>query len=436
LPTDLARLDATAGLALIAEGRLEPHAWAAACLKRATMREPEVHAWAHLDPAQVLGAQSCAGPLHGVPIGVKDVILTKDMPTQYNSPIYAGFHPQVDAACVAVLRAAGALIFGKTQTVEFAATGRKAQTRNPHDLTRTPGGSSSGSAAAVADFHVPIALGTQTGGSILRPASYCGVYGFKPTWNLVNAEGAKTFARSLDTIGWFARSAEDLALIYEVFAPAGEPTAPALDLDGARIAVYRSPAWREAEPATQDAMAAAEIALSKAGAQVSTLMLPVEFDRLIDAHIVIMRSEGSGAFLAEYRIRADLLDPSHRGYVENVHNYARNDLLDAHNLAARCREMFDEIAGGYDAVLSPSVTGEAAVGLAATGSFVFNAAWSLLHTPAINLPGFRGPNGLPVGLTVTGPRFTDRAVLAAACALSGVFRETTGANAAPDERIA
>jgi Asp-tRNA(Asn)/Glu-tRNA(Gln) amidotransferase A subunit family amidase len=424
LSFDIARLDATTALAEIEAGRLDRRAWAAACLERAAAREAEVHAWSHLEDAQVMTAPPGAGPLAGVPIGVKDVILTKDMPTRYNSPIYADFAPAIDAACVTILRAAGALIFGKTQTVEFAATGRKAETRNPHDLARTPGGSSSGSAAAVADFHVPIALGTQTGGSVLRPASYCGVYGFKPTWNLVSAEGAKSFARTLDTIGWFARSAQDLALVHETLTT--DRVGAALNLHGTRIAVYRSPAWGEAEPATRSALTAAQAALADSGAIISPLRLPAEFERLLDAHLVIMRCEAAGAFLAEYRSQPDLLDPSHRGYVENAHGYSRRDLLGAYDVAARCRQRFDEIASGYDAILAPSTAGEAPVGLAATGSFAFNAAWSLLHTPAINVPGFKGPNGLPVGLTLTGPRFTDAAVLSAAMAVSQTFKTMNG----------
>ena len=368
-------------------------------------------------------ANGCVGTLQGVPVGIKDVILTLDMPTQYNSPQYRGFHPGLDAACVSLLRSAGALVFGKTETVEFGATGAVAPTRNPNRPTHTPGGSSSGSAAAVADGHVPLALGTQTGGSIVRPASYCGVYGMKPTWNLVSREGAKMFSVSLDTIGWFARSAADLGLLLDVFDP-DAPTAPAatpFDLSTARVAVCRSPAWPQADEATRQAMTNATDLLHAAGAQLVDLELPAPFETLGLLQDVVMRAEGRSAFLAEYRAHGSALHESFRGQVENVAGFTRAQLCSAYDIAAACRARFDDIASAYDAVLTPSTVGEAPVGLAATGSLAFNAMWSLLHVPCINVPGLVGPGGLPVGLTLTGPRFSDRTLLGVAAALGALF---------------
>jgi Asp-tRNA(Asn)/Glu-tRNA(Gln) amidotransferase A subunit family amidase len=423
---DLESLTATEALECMRSGGLSAEALARACLARVEARDQLVHAWTHVDPNQVMAAaragdgQVAKGPLSGVPIGIKDVILTRDMPTQYNSPIYQGFSPGIDAACVMILRAAGALIFGKTDTVEFAATGRRALTCNPHDLERTPGGSSSGSAAAVADRHVPIALGTQTAGSIVRPASFCGVFGMKPTWNLVSNEGAKMFSPTLDTIGWYARSAEDLALVYDVFDP--EPTAEAvLDIAEARIAICRTPVWDQAGPATRTALADAVELLRKAGATVIDLELPSPFERLPELQTLIMRAEARGTFLSEYRAHYDLLGASFREQVENIDDYTRDQLRAAYDVAAQCRAVFDDIAAGYDAVLAPSTVGEATVGLESTGSYVFNGLWTLLQAPCINVPGFTGPNGLPVGLTVTGPRFADRKVLAASAALGRLF---------------
>ncbi len=424
---DPARLTASEARARIAAGALTARALTGACLDRIAVREPEVHAWAHVAEASArlaargADAAEATGPLHGLPIGIKDVIQTRDMPTRHNSALYEEADPTPDAPCVALLRAAGAVILGKTETVEFAATGRPAPTRNPHDLRCTPGGSSSGSAAAVADFHVPLALGTQTGGSIIRPAAYCGVYGVKPTWGLVSREGAKTFATSLDTIGWFARSAQDLGLLYDVLAPEPAEEAVARSPGAARIAVCRTAVWDQAEPATRETLDEAIRRLKAAGAEVVELMLPPMFDDAIAVQATVMKGEAWASFLAEYRLHGEALHPNLVGYVENVDGIRRADLRGAYDRAAAMRVAFDEIAAPFDAVLTPSVTGEAPEGLASTGSYVFNALWSLLHTPCVNVPGLSGPNGRPVGLTVAGPRFTDRRVLAAAAMLGGLI---------------
>ena len=382
-----------------------------------------MRAWTHLDPASVLAQareldrRGPGGPLHGLPVGVKDVIYTSDMPTQHNSPLYYGDHPRLDAACISLLRQAGALILGKTDTVEFAATGRRALTRNPHDLRRTPGGSSSGSAAAVADFHTPLALGTQTGGSTLRPASYCGVFGFKPTWNLVSNEGCRTYARSLDTLGWFARTAEDLSLLHSVLDPEYAADAPPLRIEDARFALCRTPMWEEALPETRRALETAAERLRRAGARVEPLELPPSFSDLPRLQLLVMRAEGRSAFLAEYRTAGASLHPSLREQVENVDGHSRADLCAAYDTAALHRITFDRLAAGYDAVLTPSTPGVAPMGLAETGPLTFNGLWTLLHVPCANVPGLASPDGLPVGVTVTGPRFADATVLAAAAAL-------------------
>jgi Asp-tRNA(Asn)/Glu-tRNA(Gln) amidotransferase A subunit family amidase len=434
LPTtpDTAFITATEMLARSSAGALSAEDCARACLARVAARDPQVRAWVHLDPEQVIlrarelddaGLAGRIGPLHGLPVGVKDIILTHDMPTQYNSPLYRGFSPGIDAACVSLLRSAGALVFGKTDTVEFGATGRVAQTCNPHRLTHTPGGSSSGSAAAVADFHVPLALGTQTGGSIIRPASFCGIYGMKPTWNLVSREGAKMFSASLDTVGWFARSAADLGLLLDVFDPDPE-TAPRLpfELAGASIAVCRSPAWPLAEDATRHGLDVAVARLREAGAHVVDLDLPPAFEALAALHHLIMRAEGRSAFLADYRLHGDAMHQSFRDQVDNVDGFSRAQLCAAYDAAAGCRAVFDAMAGAYDAVLTPSTPGEAPAGLATTGSFAFNALWSVLQVPCVNVPGCVGPSGLPVGLTLTGPRFSDHRVLAVAAALGPLLQ--------------
>jgi len=421
-------VDATATHAAIQVGAMTVEDHARACLARVAERDSEVCAWTWcdqdlvLDRARALEAQAPTGALHGLAVGIKDVILTRDMPTQFNSPLYAGNQAGMDAACVSLLRSAGALIFGKTDTVEFAATGAKAKTRNPHDLGRTPGGSSSGSAAAVADGHVPLALGTQTGGSMIRPASYCGVYGMKPTFGLVSREGVRAFAPTFDTVGWFARSAQDLALMYEVFDPYPAAAAqPPFKLEGARIAVCRTAFWPEAEAGTQLALDQAIERLTRAGAELFDLALPDPFGDQMRRHKQIMDVEGAAHFLPEYRAHPGQLEISLRDYIENPQGLTRAQYLQAYDEAAALRPVFDRIAAEFDAVLTPSSTGEAPEGLAATGSYTFNGMWTLLHAPCINVPGLTGPLGLPVGLTLTGPRFSDRRLLAIASAVGAVF---------------
>ena len=419
---DLASLTATALRTRLQDGSTTVEAVALACLARVDAREREVHAWSHLDRALVLDRAraldalpaSQHGSLHGVPIGVKDIILTADQPTQYNSPLYQGFLPRIDAACVALLRHAGALIFGKTDTVEFGATGRKAATHNPHRFGHTPGGSSSGSAAAVADGHVPLALGTQTGGSMIRPASFCGTWALKPTWGLVGNEGVKRYAVTLDTLGWFARSAEDLRLLLDVLDPDG-PVAPRpFTLDGGSIAVFRTAAWDRAGPATRRAMDDAIVLLEAAGVRVTTLDVSAHFDALPDLQMRVMRSEARTSLLAEYRRFPDRLEASLRDQVLNTDGTTHADLLAAYDQAARCRVEFDALAAPFDAVLTPSTVGSAPAGLTDTGDLIYNGLWTLLHTPCVNVPGWRDDSGMPVGLTLTGPRFADRRVLAVA----------------------
>lgn len=422
----------------MAVGRLSAEALVRDCLARIAERDASVRAWVTLQPeaalarARELDALQAAGhplgPLHGIPVGVKDVIATADLPTQHNSPLREGERPGVDAACVRLLRQAGAVIIGKTDTVEFAATGRRAATRNPHDLQRTPGGSSSGSAAAVADLHVPLALATQTGGSTIRPAAFCGVWALKPTWGLASTEGLKRYAPTLDTLGWMARSADDLALLLDLFDPA--PT-PVLTLAGLRIAVCRTPMWDQAEAATRDALASAEARLAAAGAQVQALDLPPRFAALPALQLRIMHAEGGVSLLDEHRLHGERLEASLAAQVLNASGTTRAELCAAWDDAAACRPLWDALAAPFDAVLAPSVPGVAPVGLQNTGSLVFNGLWTLLHAPCINVPGFTDAQGLPVGLTLTGPRFGERWLLAVAAALAPLFALREGGDARP-----
>jgi len=425
---DPCRLGAAEASALIASGDLGVEDLARACLARIAEREPRIRAWSWLDPQQVLRAARQLdktpriGPLHGIPVGVKDVFDTVDMPTEHNSPLYRGHRPGQDAGCVATLRAAGALIFGKTDTTEFAAAGRWAATGNPHDPTHSAGGSSSGSAAAVADFQVPLALGTQTGGSLIRPASFNGAFALKPTWGVVSREGAKLYSATLDTVGWYGRSVADLRLLAELYEIPAAPSGPIPAVSGLRIALCESPVWSHAEAATRDAMAEAARRLAAAGATVTRLDLPQDFAWLpTEHHKAVLHGEGRAAFLSLAREHGSRVHADFLSRAANGANITPAQLRTAYDTAARCRGAFDDIAAGFHGVLTPSSTGTAPAGRN-PGNPVFNQMWTLLHVPCVNLPGLTAADGLPIGVTLAGPRFADFALLDVAERIAPLLR--------------
>jgi Asp-tRNA(Asn)/Glu-tRNA(Gln) amidotransferase A subunit family amidase len=418
------RLTAAELSSRLQSGKITVEEIARASLERIAARDAEVRAWSYVDPdsvirqARELDKLPSRGPLHGIPFGIKDIYNTADMPTQHNSPIYTGHRPNIDAATVGTLRAAGALILGKTDTMEFASTGRLAATRNPHNLERTPGGSSSGSAASVADFHVPLALGTQTGGSLIRPASYCGVYAMKPTWNAVSAEGIKLISTTLDTAGWYGRSVADLALVADAFALEDAAPGGFTTLAGARILIDATA--YQVEPASRDALAQATQRLEAAGAVAVRRDLADIFTPLAGLWEVVSRSEGRTAFLDLARLYPHLLHEEFMRRVNNVGGFSRRELLHAYDTAAQCRVEFDRIAGEVDAVLTLSAPGEAPPGRT-QGDNALNRDLTLLHVPCINIPAGLGPNRLPVGLTLTGPRYGDRHLLTVAASVAPVL---------------
>lgn len=320
---------------------------------------------------------------------------------------------------------------GKSTTTEFAASTVGPPTTNPHDPRRTPGGSSSGSAAAVADYQVPLALGTQTAGSIIRPASFTGIFGMKPTWNAVSREGQKLSSINLDTLGWFARSVQDLALLGRVFGVADdEPPRPLVDgVRGARIAFLQTILWDEyAGPGTRTAMDQGAAWLREAGASVERLVLPTEFDCLPEMQRVMMRGDGASAFRCEYLDAKDQLDSYIVDCVENPPTHRA--YLQAFDTIAALRPRWDNIAAQFDAIVVPSAPDEAPEGLGFTGNQIFNAMWTALHAPVINIPAFLGPNKLPVGLTVVQARYKDEALLQVAQAIADVWvdREDLNSN--------
>jgi len=407
-------------VAKIAAGEITCEAVTRDCIERIAAREPVVKAWVKFNPelalaqAHALDREPRRGPLYGAPIGVKDVINTFDMPTEMGSPIYRGYRPTADAACVALLRRAGAVILGKTATCDFAGMA-PAATTNPHNPAHTPGGSSSGSAAAVADVMVPAALGTQTGGSVLRPSSFCGVFGYKPTYNTFNKAGLKPAAESIDTIGWIARSIEDIALLTAVLRM-DEPQPPRSMSAAPRIGLCRTELWDAAQPETKSAIENAVAALSKAGAVVRDVDLPGEFAGLPAlARGTINHFERAACMAFEWDNHRAALSPQMRRYIENGLKTSRADYVAAWRRVEQCRALLPTVFDGIDVLLTPCVPGEAPKGLASTGDPSMQAMWTALHTPTMTLPTHHGPNNLPVGIQLVAQRYDDDRLFA--CAL-------------------
>ncbi len=389
------------------------------CLERIEAREPDVHAFASIDAslalkqARALDRSPTRGPLHGVPIGVKDIIDTCDQPTEMGSPIYRGHRPAADAACVALVRAAGAVILGKTVTCEFAGM-TPGITTNPFDAARTPGGSSSGSGAAVADMMVPAAFGTQTGGSVLRPAAYCGVFGFKPTFGAFNRRGVYPAAESLDTSGLITRSLDDIDLLSAVLEL--RTPAPSVPLAAApRIGLCRTSLWDKAQPETVAAIEDAATRLAAAGARVRDVALPDAFAGLrTAARETINNYERAAAMAWEWsnapRAHQRSAGQAHRDRPRQAHD----EYLAALRLGDDCRARLGEVFQDVDVLLTPCTNGEAPRGLDDTGDPGFQAIWTILHVPALTLPTHRSPSGMPVGIQLVAPRDRDRQLIACA----------------------
>lgn len=425
MPSALNCLTACEAAALLQERKIRSQDLVQACLKRVAERDSVVHAWAWISPALAMAqAQACdseapRGPLHGIPIGIKDVIDTCDMPTEMGSPLYARHQPRMDAAVVAQLRSAGAVILGKTVTAEFAGMAPTV-TANPNNLAHTPGGSSSGSAAAVADAMVPIAFGTQTGGSVLRPASYCGVFGYKPTYGRINRAGLKFAAESIDTLGWMARSLQDIALVDGVLS--GGATAPLVAHRPLRIGVCRTFLWEKALHETREAVSRAAAALEHTGIRLEAVDLPADFTGITRARQHINdyeRVHGLAHEWAHHRgqISSQLSESLFRGSA-----LAQSDYIGALRFSEDARRRLDQWMQPYDAILVPCVNGEAPEGLDYAGDPGFQALWTLLHVPAVGLPTHVGPKGLPVSIQIVGPRYGDARLLQTALAIWDILK--------------
>ena len=414
---DVDALDVTAARACMNDGRLTASSLVAACLARIASRDPLIGAWAHVagdaarQRAAALDRVTDRGLLHGVPVGVKDVLDTFDMPTAHGSALYRGDVPARDAACVAALRGAGAVILGKTTTTEFASP-IAVGVRNPRDPTRTAGVSSSGSAAAVADGHVPVALGTQTGGSVIRPASYCGIVGYKADIDAFDRGGIRHVRPSLDALGVFARGVDDIALVRRALGARGDDAGFAARDGAPRLALCRTPEWQRADPTTRDAIEGAVARLRDAGATFSEIILPAPFEHALAAFDTIVVRESAVAMANELAGAGAALNDWLRGVAAKARSITDADVRDAQRVAAQCRARLANVFDDCDAIVTPAASGEAPAELRGAADAAFTPLWTLVQGPCVSLPVLAGPNGLPVGLQVVGARGADAALLA------------------------
>jgi Asp-tRNA(Asn)/Glu-tRNA(Gln) amidotransferase A subunit family amidase len=411
------RLSATALARLIEGGQLTAEAVVQSCLDRIRAREPVVRAWVHLDPDAVLASARASdksgnrGVLKGVPFGIKDIFDTADMPTGYGSPIYTGCRPNFDASASALPRAAGAILMGKTVTTEFA-NRHPGPTSNPHNPAYSPGGSSSGSAAAVADFMVPLAIGTQTGGSVIRPAAYCGVVGFKPSFGLIPPAGMHVNTESLDTVGTMARSVEDTALFRAALMaiPYEPPTMPERP---PRLALCRTPHRDEAQPEGRAVLEAAAQRLKAAGAQIVDSELPPECAEISALQATHSHYEAPRNHAPELTRHGPLLsdDLLGNGRIASGRKLSLDDFRKAYRRAEIARAAAAQWAGEFDAILTLPAPGQAPRSLGHTGSAIFNGLWTVLYMPCLTLPADTGPDGLPVGIQLVARRHQDARLL-------------------------
>ncbi len=402
-------LTATETRRRIAAGSLTARDAIAAQLARIAEREPAIRAFAHHDPAL---AQVGEGPLSGIGFGVKDVLDTADQPSQYGSPIWAGHRPRADAACVALARRAGATILGKTVTTEFA-TRHPGPTANPRNTAHTPGGSSSGSAAAVADGMVHVGFGTQTAGSIIRPAAYCGVVGFKPSYGTLHRAGMKVMSESLDTIGVITRSVADAALAMRALNGGDYGDPDAKPSRAPRLALVMHP-LAEAAPETLALMERAAEACRRAGATVTPVTLPDSVTRILDAHPLVMNGESAEALAWERTHYADKLSPVLAERMQWGAEQGHAAIAAGRAVFTAAQAAFAPAIAGFDAVLTPSAPGEAPEGLGWTGDPAFNSLWTALGVPCVTVPAGEGPRGLPLGVQIAAPFGQDRAALSLA----------------------
>ena len=408
-------------------GELTPRAVVELCAEAIAARENDVGAFTTLD---LVGARRAADdprlsslPLHGLPVGFKDIFDTADLPTEYGSPIYANHRPAADATAVVLTRQAGGIVLGKTVTTQFASL-VPSVTRNPRNLAHTPGGSSAGSAAAVAAGMVPLAFGTQTAGSVIRPAAFCGVAAFKPSYRLIPMVGVKDVAWHLDTAGLFGAGVADVA-----FAAAAILQRE-LRVDGAappRIAMARTHLWPKASSAMQQAVETAARIAAAAGAKVADLELSPIVEDAYEAQFTIQDYENIRALAFEYERHRDRIDPLLRTQLDRAVAISADEYDAARRLASRARQLLADAMAGHDVILTPSAPGAAPHGFATTGDPMFNRLWTLMGAPCINVTGMNDDNGLPLGIQIVGRFGRDHAALEAALFVERAIAKKAGA---------
>ena len=399
-------------------GEITPEGVVDLCAAAIAAREDEVGAFTYLDidNARAFAAKNAdalrASPLRGLPVGLKDIYDTADMPTEYGSAAYKGHRPAADASSVTMLRRAGATVLGKTVTTEFAHQ-QTGKTRNPHNLEHTPGGSSSGSAAAVAAGMIPIATGSQTAGSVIRPGAFCGVAAFKPSYKLIPTIGVKCYSWSLDTVGLYAANIADVAFATaamtgrDLRVDRAAPSAP-------RVALARTHIWADASPDMQNALETTARAMETAGASVKDVTLPPLLEDAWRAHRVIIHYEAGLSYAYEYDNKRALLGPKTVSMLDEAKTFSVDAYDDARRVSSRARLALADLMGDYDVILTPSAPGAAPHGIGATGVASFNWLWTLMGTPCVNVPGLSDPTGLPLGVQIVGRFGRDRMALEAA----------------------
>ncbi len=411
-------LSAHEALAEMEAGTLTSEALVEACLERIAEREPTVGAWQFIDPdraraqARAADGRPSGGELNGIPVAVKDLFDTFDMPTTYGSPIYENHQPAADASSVAITRAAGGVIMGKTVTTEFAYF-QPGKTANPHDPERTPGGSSSGSAAAVADFMTPLALGSQTVGSTIRPASYCGVVGYKPSFGLIDRTGVRPLADTFDTVGLFARDVADVALFAAVLSRRPNLCPDDGPGNAPKIGLCRTAEWPAAEPEMQTALETSGRLAAEAGAKVRDVTLPEVFAEVGEAQGTSVDFQAANAAAHDLAYNRDRISDLFLVRTDAGRACTAEEFDRALSVLSNARAAFEIAMEGFDVLLMPSAPGEAPQGLESTGNPVFNRLGTALRVPCLNVPGLKGASGMPVGMQLIGRRNDDQRVLAA-----------------------
>lgn len=447
--TKLFELEAIAAAERIHGCQISSEELTRALLDRVSAVEADIGAWAHLDRNHAMIQAAAAdearadgrplGSLHGVPVGIKDIFDTEDLPTEDGSVLHAGRRPARDATAVALLRQAGAVVLGKTVTTEFALYS-PGKTRNPHNQAHTPGGSSSGSAAAVAAGMVPVALGSQTNGSVIRPASFCGVVGFKPSHGLISRTGVLTLSQRLDHVGVFGRTVEDVALVadamtaYDAADADMRATAPPSLLASAReeppvaprLVFVKTPAWKYAEPDMIEAFGQLQTAL---GARTHEVDLPAIFDHALDAHRTIMAVEVAANLARDYRAGAVQMSARLRNVIAHGRRLTAVEYLRACALVPHFQHLLDDIFNECTAILTPAAPGEAPKGLESTGNPAFASLWTLCGLPAVSLPLLQGKSGLPIGVQLVARKGDDARLLRTARWLARQVAEKGGAPA-------